>query len=188
MASVSTFTSYPCIHRHRDSRAMTIRIWNRSHLLPIMLKQRQKTRIAINRSLRVYCKNCADQYNDDDDEPKMKQDKVRRPPSMKFLDKFVRSVRESMRPQRKGDWKDLMLMSVSFAVYVYVSQKIVCAYYAWVYIMPKQHWWTRGMDYALKFGSINVGWFDFNSIKVVLYFLYMVRWIWIIKTMLLIHG
>ncbi|KAM3230099.1 hypothetical protein ACQJBY_060725 [Aegilops geniculata] len=41
-------------------------------------------------------------------------------------------VRESLSPKQKGDWKDVALMSLSFAVYVYISQKIVCTYCAWV--------------------------------------------------------
>uniref|UniRef100_A0A6N2L511 Uncharacterized protein n=1 Tax=Salix viminalis TaxID=40686 RepID=A0A6N2L511_SALVM len=40
--------------------------------------------------------------------------------------------KDSLSPKQKGDWKDVMLMSLSFAVYVYMSQKIVCAYCAWV--------------------------------------------------------
>ncbi|XVE76741.1 hypothetical protein DITRI_Ditri13aG0005700 [Diplodiscus trichospermus] len=55
------------------------------------------------------------------------------------LQKFGRGLKETMSPQQKGDWKDLMLMSFSFAVYVYMSQKIVCAYFAWM-SMPKQSW------------------------------------------------
>ncbi|XP_022769645.1 uncharacterized protein LOC111313247 [Durio zibethinus] len=55
------------------------------------------------------------------------------------LHKFGRGLKENMSPQQKGDWKDLMLMSLSFAVYVYMSQKIVCAYFAWM-SMPKQSW------------------------------------------------
>lgn len=43
-------------------------------------------------------------------------------------------------PQQKGDWKDLFLMSISFAVYVYISQKLVCAYCAWT-SMPNVHVW-----------------------------------------------
>ncbi|KAK2433350.1 RNA/RNP complex-1-interacting phosphatase [Trifolium repens] len=42
--------------------------------------------------------------------------------------------------QQKGDWKDLFLMSISFAVYVYISQKLVCAYCAWT-SMPNVHVW-----------------------------------------------
>lgn len=55
------------------------------------------------------------------------------------VQKFGRGLKENMSPQRKGDWKDLMLMSLSFAVYVYMSQKIVCAYFAWM-SMPKHSW------------------------------------------------
>nr|CAB3501574.1 unnamed protein product [Digitaria exilis] len=36
------------------------------------------------------------------------------------------AARESLSPKRKGDWKDVTLMSFSFAVYVYISQKLVC--------------------------------------------------------------
>nr|XP_004506316.1 uncharacterized protein LOC101488893 [Cicer arietinum] len=46
----------------------------------------------------------------------------------------------NLNPQQKGDWKDLFLMSISFAVYVYISQKLVCAYCAWVSFMPKHVW------------------------------------------------
>ncbi|KAG2671664.1 hypothetical protein I3760_13G006700 [Carya illinoinensis] len=53
--------------------------------------------------------------------------------------KFGKVLKENMSPQQKGDWKDVMLMSLSFAVYVYISQKIVCAYCAWM-SMPRQPW------------------------------------------------
>ncbi|XVF79644.1 hypothetical protein PTKIN_Ptkin15bG0005600 [Pterospermum kingtungense] len=55
------------------------------------------------------------------------------------VEKFGRGLKENMSPQQKGDWKDLMYMSLSFAVYVYMSQKIVCAYFAWM-SMPKPSW------------------------------------------------
>ncbi|EOX96654.1 RNA/RNP complex-1-interacting phosphatase, putative [Theobroma cacao] len=55
------------------------------------------------------------------------------------VQKFGRGLKENMSPQQKGDWKDVMLMSLSFAVYVYMSQKIVCAYVAWM-SMPRQPW------------------------------------------------
>jgi len=42
------------------------------------------------------------------------------------------AARESLSPKRKGDWKDVTLMSFSFAVYVYISQKLVCTYCAWL--------------------------------------------------------
>ncbi|GLU00292.1 hypothetical protein SLE2022_176700 [Rubroshorea leprosula] len=53
--------------------------------------------------------------------------------------KIGSGLKENMSPKQKGDWKDLMLMSLSFAVYVYMSQKIVCAYLAWM-SMLKQSW------------------------------------------------
>lgn len=54
-------------------------------------------------------------------------------------EKFGKGLKENLSPQQKGDWKDLTLMSLSFAVYVYMSQRIVCAYFAWMSI-PKQSW------------------------------------------------
>ncbi|KAI3739916.1 hypothetical protein L2E82_30328 [Cichorium intybus] len=47
------------------------------------------------------------------------------------LEKLGRGIKESLSPKDKGDWKDVVLMSLSFAVYVYISQRIVCAYCAW---------------------------------------------------------
>ncbi|KAJ6409189.1 hypothetical protein OIU84_008815 [Salix udensis] len=48
------------------------------------------------------------------------------------VENFGKGLKDSLSPKQKGDWKDVMLMSLSFAVYVYMSQKIVCAYCAWV--------------------------------------------------------
>ncbi|GAV86069.1 hypothetical protein CFOL_v3_29502 [Cephalotus follicularis] len=53
--------------------------------------------------------------------------------------KYGEGLKENLSPQQKGDWKDLMLMCLSFAVFVYMSQKIVCAYCAWM-SMPKHLW------------------------------------------------
>ncbi|KAK8998477.1 hypothetical protein V6N11_083866 [Hibiscus sabdariffa] len=53
--------------------------------------------------------------------------------------KFGRGLKENMSPKQKGDWKDVMLMSLSFAVYVYMSQMLVCAYCSWT-SMPKPSW------------------------------------------------
>ena len=53
--------------------------------------------------------------------------------------KFGEGLRENLSPRQKGDWKDLVLMSLSFAVYVYMSQRIVCAYCVWM-SMLKQPW------------------------------------------------
>ncbi|GMI77470.1 hypothetical protein like AT3G52070 [Hibiscus trionum] len=44
------------------------------------------------------------------------------------VQRFGRGLKENMSPKQKGDWKDVMLMSLSFAVYVYMSQMLVCAY------------------------------------------------------------
>ncbi|KAF0915820.1 hypothetical protein E2562_039056 [Oryza meyeriana var. granulata] len=44
----------------------------------------------------------------------------------------VAKAGRAVQPQEKGDWKDVTLMSFSFAVYVYISQKIVCTYCAWI--------------------------------------------------------
>jgi hypothetical protein len=42
------------------------------------------------------------------------------------------AARENLSPKQKGDWKDVTLMSFSFAVYVHISQKLVCTYCAWL--------------------------------------------------------
>lgn len=55
------------------------------------------------------------------------------------FEKVGKRVKQNMSPQQKGDWKDLLLMSLSFAVYVYISQKLVCAYFAWT-VMPNKLW------------------------------------------------
>ncbi|KVI00752.1 hypothetical protein Ccrd_020995 [Cynara cardunculus var. scolymus] len=55
------------------------------------------------------------------------------------VEKLGKGIQDFLSPKRKGDWKDLVLMSLSFAVYVYISQKIVCAYCEWM-SMFKHHW------------------------------------------------
>lgn len=55
------------------------------------------------------------------------------------VEKLGKGLQENLSPKKKGDWKDLTLMSLSFAVYVYMSQKIVCAYCAWM-SMAGQPW------------------------------------------------
>ncbi|KAL0425632.1 UNVERIFIED_CONTAM: Zinc finger A20 and AN1 domain-containing stress-associated protein 5 [Sesamum radiatum] len=55
------------------------------------------------------------------------------------VEKLGKGIKDNLSPERKGDWKDLALMSLSFAVYVYMSQKIVCAYCAWM-SMLRQSW------------------------------------------------
>lgn len=56
---------------------------------------------------------------------------------MVSLEKIGQGLKESLSPKRKGDWKDLVLMSLSFAVYVYISQKLVCAYCAWTSMLKQ---------------------------------------------------
>ncbi|KAJ7982229.1 putative RNA/RNP complex-1-interacting phosphatase [Quillaja saponaria] len=73
---------------------------------------------------------------------KRKKDKAGKQMLLKFFhgfEKFGKGLKKNLSPQQKGDWKDLVLMSLSFAVYVYISQMLVCAYSAWV-SMPKQSW------------------------------------------------
>ncbi|KAK6778899.1 hypothetical protein RDI58_025617 [Solanum bulbocastanum] len=53
--------------------------------------------------------------------------------------KFGKGLKDNLSPKQKGDWKDLTLMSLSFAVYVYISQKLVCAYCAWTSLVG-QSW------------------------------------------------
>ncbi|KAK7341135.1 hypothetical protein VNO80_24060 [Phaseolus coccineus] len=55
------------------------------------------------------------------------------------FEKAGKRVKQNLSPQQKGDWKDLLLMSISFAVYVYISQMLVCAYFAWTTV-PKPMW------------------------------------------------
>ncbi|KAL2329333.1 hypothetical protein Fmac_022760 [Flemingia macrophylla] len=55
------------------------------------------------------------------------------------IEKVGKRMKENLSPQQKGDWKDLLLMSISFAVYVYISQMLVCAYFAWTSV-PKPMW------------------------------------------------
>ncbi|KAL8496043.1 hypothetical protein ACS0TY_019955 [Phlomoides rotata] len=55
------------------------------------------------------------------------------------VEKVGKGLQDKLSPKRKGDWKDVTLMSLSFAVYVYMSQKIVCAYCAW--ISMQDHSW-----------------------------------------------
>ncbi|KAG6421837.1 hypothetical protein SASPL_118395 [Salvia splendens] len=48
------------------------------------------------------------------------------------VEQIGKGLQDNLSPKMKGDWKDLTLMSLSFAVYIYMSQKIVCAYCAWM--------------------------------------------------------
>ncbi|GFZ02681.1 hypothetical protein Acr_15g0012890 [Actinidia rufa] len=70
---------------------------------------------------------------------KEKEKKQLLPKLFRSVEEFGKRLKDNLSPKQKGDWKDLVLMSLSFAVYVYISQKIVCAYCVWI-SMLKQHW------------------------------------------------
>ncbi|OIV92564.1 hypothetical protein TanjilG_02327 [Lupinus angustifolius] len=74
-----------------------------------------------------------------DRENKDKGGKLRMLKMLSGFEKVGKRLKQNLSPQQKGDWKDLFLMSLSFAVYVYISQKLVSAYFAWT-SMPKQIW------------------------------------------------
>lgn len=73
-------------------------------------------------------------------EKQEKQEKKQQPMMLLGFEKLGKNLKENLSPKQKGDWKDLMLMSLSFAVYVYISQKIVCAYCAWTSMAPNHPW------------------------------------------------
>lgn len=56
---------------------------------------------------------------------------------LQSVQKMGKGIKDSLSPKQKGDWKDLTLMCLSFAVYVYISQKLVCAYCAWISILDQ---------------------------------------------------
>lgn len=91
----------------------------------------------------VCCHDSHDPVQEDTSGTKVKKEKKERKLlSSQILigfDKFGKELKENLSPQKKGDWKDLVLMSLSFAVYVYISQQIVCAYFAWT-SMPNPSW------------------------------------------------
>ncbi|KAI8026279.1 hypothetical protein LOK49_LG02G01437 [Camellia lanceoleosa] len=70
---------------------------------------------------------------------KEKEKKQLLPQVLVSVGNFGKKLKDNLSPKQKGDWKDLMLMSLSFAVYIYISQRIVCTYCAWM-SMIKQPW------------------------------------------------
>jgi hypothetical protein len=52
------------------------------------------------------------------------------------LDKAIDELVSFMAPREKGDIRDVILMSLSFAVLVYISQRLVCAYCTLRHMMP----------------------------------------------------
>ncbi|KGN58582.1 hypothetical protein Csa_001602 [Cucumis sativus] len=96
------------------------------------------------RSISVLCLHNQDPSDPTDcsEEKTKKKSQERKEMVHGFVQRFEKmgiQLKEKLSPQRKGDWKDLTLMSLSFAVYVYISQKIVCAYFLWM-TMPKPLW------------------------------------------------
>ncbi|KAL5982023.1 hypothetical protein ACLOJK_016091 [Asimina triloba] len=94
----------------------------------------------VKRHLAVSCRSRgpADRKEGEDEGMGEKQQQQRPPWILRIFGKVGKlgeGLRESLSPKRKGDWKDVMLMSFSFAVYVYISQKIVCAYCAWMQML-----------------------------------------------------
>lgn len=109
------------------------------HRKPITYQELRK--ISSPRTLILSC--CQSHKPVDTSNPRTKEEESKRKlllqRSSAGFEKFGKILRDSLSPKQKGDWKDLTLMSLSFAVYVYISQKLVCAYFAWM-SMPKQLW------------------------------------------------
>ncbi|KAH7863620.1 hypothetical protein Vadar_019979 [Vaccinium darrowii] len=85
------------------------------------------------------CRRPIDPSSSETKKEKEKEKKELLPKFLVSVENLGKRMKDNLSPKQKGDWKDLMLMSLSFAVYVYMSQKIVCAYCAWT-SMVKQPW------------------------------------------------
>ncbi|MCO5605699.1 hypothetical protein L7F22_059883 [Adiantum nelumboides] len=57
--------------------------------------------------------------------------KVKDSPKLGLVPLFFQNLAGNKAPREKGDIRDVILMSLSFAVYVYISQRLVCAYCMW---------------------------------------------------------
>ncbi|XP_010503921.1 PREDICTED: uncharacterized protein LOC104781044 [Camelina sativa] len=76
---------------------------------------------------------------DEEDQGGVIQRTVRR--LISEVEKFGKELKTGEKKKKKGDVKDLMLMSLSFAVYVYISQLLVCAYFSWQHLsFPNPSW------------------------------------------------
>lgn len=99
-----------------------------------------RNRISSPRSIALLCHHNQDPSDSSEEKTKKSPERKQKIPGfVQRFEKMGMELKEKLSPQRKGDWKDLTLMSLSFAVYVYISQKIVCAYFVWM-SMPKQLW------------------------------------------------
>ncbi|KAJ8899218.1 hypothetical protein K2173_012394 [Erythroxylum novogranatense] len=64
------------------------------------------------------------------------------PPSRQLfstVEEFGKELKDKLSPKRKGDLMDVGLAALAFAIYVYMSQQIVCAYCVWIATF-KQPW------------------------------------------------
>lgn len=52
------------------------------------------------------------------------------------LDKAMDEIVGFMAPREKGDIRDVILMSLSFSVFIYISQRLVCAYCVLRHMIP----------------------------------------------------
>lgn len=91
------------------------------------------------RNLILLCCQSREPIDTTEERKKKQKEKQSSLPFFVGFGKLGKCLKENLSPQKKGDWKDLTLMSLSFAVYVYISQKIVCAYFAWM-SMPRTPW------------------------------------------------
>lgn len=88
--------------------------------------------------------SCQSSRPTEEEASNLKKEKAREKPVatrrvLNAVSELGRRLKDNMSPKQKGDWKDVLLMSLSFGVYVYISQKIVCAYCAWM-SMLNQSW------------------------------------------------
>ncbi|PSS24458.1 Glycerol-3-phosphate acyltransferase [Actinidia chinensis var. chinensis] len=98
-------------------------------------KSKKCSRILIS----IYCQSRVPIDLSRSETKKEKEKKDLLPKLFHSVEEFGDRLKDNLSPKQKGDWKDLTLMSLSFSVYVYISQKIVCAYCVWM-SMLKQHW------------------------------------------------
>nr|DAD29701.1 TPA_asm: hypothetical protein HUJ06_031169 [Nelumbo nucifera] len=107
----------------------------------------KSTRVLFSRSASKvrFCLSCQGREPSGSSDPKSNREEKQRENKHLFsrlhggIERLGRGLKDNLSPKQKGDWKDVTLMSFSFAVYIYISQKIVCAYCAWM-SMLKQPW------------------------------------------------
>ncbi|OIT27837.1 hypothetical protein A4A49_39178 [Nicotiana attenuata] len=108
--------------------------FNSKNTSPIIQECHSKCTTPRSFSILISCQNreSSDLKNAKEEKQINKENKKGVLPQLIFdVGKLGNGLKDNLSPKHKGDWKDLTLMSLSFAVYVYISQKIVCAYCAW---------------------------------------------------------